>query len=606
MKTLARIMVMALTIVVASCASDNEWEDNWWQQNGTNPMDGAASNVSASIGELTSFTIAVDSTALSETETIPTDDEDYVENNSFGSTISITYSGNTATVSGSVEGVTVTTSGAHVTINSTVKGVNYTLSGTTSNGSFKIYGEKKFQLTLAGVDITNPTGAAINSQCKKRAYVVVKDGTFNRLADGTTYVFMDDEDMKATFFSEGELLFSGKGRLRVYANYKNGITSDDYILVRPGSNIYVSSTAGNAIKANDAVVVRGGVINVETTATAGKGIKSDGYVAIEGGRVTAITTGGGEWDSDDNDVKGAAGIKADSIITINGGDLRLFSSGQGGKGMSGDQTITINDGSVKVITTGAQYVYNRYDTKAKGIKSDGDLTINGGTVAVRTTGGDGSEGLESKSKLTINGGSVESYAYDDAINSVGALVIAGGNVFAYSSSNDGIDSNSTLTIKGGNVIACGTTQPEDGFDCDQNTFTITGGNVVGIGGGTSTPSSSGTQPIIIAGGSNISANTYITLAGSSDANIFAFKVPRAYNSYTLLVSSSSLTKGGKCTIATGATVSGGNDFDGFITGATVNGGTTLYSGTLSNIVTTSNYSSGMGGMGGMPGPGGWH
>jgi len=66
------------------------------------------------------------------------------------------------------------------------------------------------------------------------------------------------------------------------------------------------------------------------------------------------------------------------------------------------------------------------------------------------------------------------------------------------------------------------------------------------------------------------------------------------------VSSPSLTKGGKCTLTTGATVSGGTSFDGLVTGATVSGGTTLASLTLSDIVTKYNFTNSQGG-----GAGGW-
>ena len=45
---------------------------------------------------------------------------------------------------------------------------------------------------------------------------------------------------------------------------------------------------------------------------------------MDGGRVTAITTGGGEYDSDDQDAKGAAGLKADSLIVVNDGGLGHF------------------------------------------------------------------------------------------------------------------------------------------------------------------------------------------------------------------------------------------------------------------------------------------
>ena len=153
----------------------------------------------------------------------------------------------------------------------------------------------------------------------------------------------------------------------------SGIRSDDYLMFRPGNHIYVKATAGNAIKANDAIYIKGGVINVETSAAASKGLSSDGLVQIDGGRTTAITTGTGELDEDGTDVSGCAGVKADSVFVMNGGELYCKSTGAGGKGISTDQTFTLNDGTIKVITTGQQYVYNRLDTSPKGIKSDGAI-----------------------------------------------------------------------------------------------------------------------------------------------------------------------------------------------------------------------------------------
>ena len=598
MKT-TRYLITALLIAgLLSCAEESPFEPDF-NPNGEVPSSPGGGST-ASIGELTSFTIAVDSTALNESETIDPSDEDYIENNTFDNEIKITFNGTQdATVSGEITGVSVAVSGGHVTVVSTVKGVRYTLSGTTGDGSFKLYGENKYALQLNGVSITNPIGAAINSQCKKRGYIQLADGTWNTLQDGSSYDTPADEDMKATLFSEGKLLFSGSGQLKVLANCKGGITSDDYILFRPGNNIYVKNTASNGIKANDAILMRGGVINVECSGVAAKGMKSEGIIQIDGGRFTAITTGTGEWDSDDNDVNGSAGIKCDSTFTISGGTLCLKSTGQGGKGISCDQTMYFDGGTVKVITTGTVYSYGRYSTSPKGIKGDGDIYLAGSDIMVRTTGGENSEGIESKGKLYITDGKVQVYAYDDAINAKGNIAISGGQVFAYATNNDGIDSNSNIAISGGTVLACGTTSPDEGIDCDQNTFTITGGTVLGIGGTTSTPSTSGTtQPVAIVGGSSLTSGTYIALASNDGSNILAFAVPRSYSSYTLLVSAPGMTKGGKCTLTTGATVSGGSNFGGLVTGASVTGGSTLASLTLSNMITTYNFTNTQPGGGG--------
>ncbi len=610
-----RLLIYLMTVgMFAACSTDNGWTDDDWNTPGYNGGTDASNSGTAydsSISELTSFDIAIDETALTETETIPTEEdadnyEDYIENNTFSSEVSIAFDGTSATVSGEVKGVTVTTTGADVVVTSTAKKVKYIVSGTTTNGFLKIYSDNKFALQLNGVDITNPDGAPLNIQSKKRGFIILTDGTVNKLTDGTAYNdATENEDMKAALFSEGKLLFSGKGTLQVNANCKAGIRSDDYVFFRPGNNIYVKATAGNGIKANDAIYIKGGVINVEASATAAKALSCDGLVQIDGGRTTAITTGGGELDEDGTDVTACAGIKADSIIVVNGGTVLCKSTGAGGKGISTDQTLTVNGGTIKVITTGKQYVLNKLDTSPKGIKSDGNMYIKGGDIWVRCSGGEGSEGIESKGTMEISGGNIEAYCYDDAINSAQALTISGGNVFAVGTNNDGIDSNSTITISGGVVIACGTTTPEAGIDCDEHTFAITGGTVIGIGGTTSTPTSSAcSQPVAIVGGNGIASGQFITAADASGNNLLAFKVPMSYSQQgcTLLLSSPKMTKGNAYTISAGATVTNGTDFCGYVTGATVSGGTTLATMTLSQIVNSYNFSGGQGG--GQPGGGG--
>ena len=62
-----------------------------------------------------------------------------------------------------------------------------------------------------------------------------------------------------------------------------------------------------------------------------------------------------------------------------------------------------------------------------------------------------------------------------------------------------------------------------------------------------------------------------------------------------------MTKGNSYIFSLGATVSGGNDFCGYVTDATVSGGSSLATLTLSQMVTTSNFSGSMGGGGMLPG-----
>lgn len=602
-------MVIAAMSLAACSGSDDYVEDDTTIDNNGSNGGGSSGNDGDSYTEsagddLETFDIAFDTSALGETETIPSDDDDYVENSTFSNTISITYSNGSASVSGSVDGVTVATDGADVTVTSTVKKVEYVLSGSCSDGSFKIYSDYKLKLTLNSLNLTNPTGAAINIQSKKRIFVSLADGTANTLTDGTTYNKVDGEDMKACLFSEGQLLFSGSGSLTVNGNYKHGICSDDYILFRPGCNIYVAANEGNGIKANDGVMISGGVLNVSVSGIAAKGISSDGFVAVSGGRTTIVTTGDGEYDSDDNDVSGSACIKADSTMTVSGGILNLKSSGAGGKGISTDMALTISGGSINVLTTGKQYVYGSLDASPKGIKSDADLTITGGAIKVRTSGGEGSEGIESKATMNISGGTIEVSAYDDCLNASDAINISGGEIYAYSSGNDAIDSNGTLSVSGGTIICSGTSAPEGGLDCDNNTFAITGGTIVAMGGENSSPTSSACkQPVLAYGGSG-TAGTYMALLDSSSNPVITFKIPRSYNQMSALISSPLMSQGASYTLSVGGTPSGGTSFHGLLSGNTWSGGTSSTSLTLSSIVTSvGTTNGGQGGGGGQPGGG---
>ena len=496
------------------------------------------------------------------------------------------------------------------------------LSGSASNGSFKVYSDKKFKLTLAGISLTNDSGAAINIQSGKRVFVEVKTETENYLADASSYSTVTGEDEKGCFFSEGQLIFSGTGALTVTGNYKHGICSDDYVRLRSGSNITVASAVKDGIHTNDKIIIgggilkvkasgdgldcekgfiniRGGLIKADISGDASKAVKAETDITLSGGQLILLTSGSGVYE--DNDLSSAAGIKCDGNLVMNGTTLLVKSTGAAGKGINCDGTLSIDNSTVKIITTGKQYVYNRLDSSAKGIKADGNLTINSGTIWVKTPGGEGSEGIESKSTLTVNGGDVSVYSYDDCMNASKSIVINGGNIYCYSSGNDGVDSNGTLTITGGTIVSIGTTSPEEGFDCDQNTFKITGGTILGIGGGTSTPTSSVcTQRTVIYGGSG-SKGTLLSIQGSDQ--VMSYTIPRAYSQMTLLFSSSKLASGTTYTIYTGGSVTGGTEFYGLTVGGTYTTGSQVATFTPSSMVTSvGNVSSGGPGGGG----GGWH
>jgi len=325
--------------------------------------------------------IELDFSALSEAADVPVTDEndstynDYVENTSWDKVIYIDYAGDEATVTGTVSGVIVTASGSHVTVMNLSGPAQFVLSGATSNGSLKLYGDKRNQVLLNGVEITNPSGAAINNQSGKSFYIVLADGTVNTLHDGTQYTMVDEEDQKAALFSEGQIIFSGAGRLNVYAHGRGGIRSDDYIRIRPGVNLYVNSAAQDGLRANDGIIMDGGVVNVETTGLGAKGVRSGGLMEVNGGRMIAIGSGDTRVELTDGvaDTTSCAALYCDSLLLIKGGTLKFKATGDGGKGLNAKQHVTVTGGSFQAVATGTSKL-----KKPKGVKVDGSFSISGG------------------------------------------------------------------------------------------------------------------------------------------------------------------------------------------------------------------------------------
>ena len=581
------MMLLASVVAIAGCSADDPFSDLYNSSNNTwgnnEIVTPGSSGSSSTTGELTTFSVSIDKTTTEPSSTaseyLP-DEEDALENNSFTTEVNIDMS---APVAKTENGVEITVNGGHITANhGSTKNICYVVSGTTSNGSFTVVGDKKYEVKLNGANITNPDSAALNLLSGKRAYIVLADGTSNTLTDGT------GGSQKGALYCKGKLLFNGSGALSVTGNSNNAIHSADYIVFRKGNNIYANSTANHGIKANDGIFINGGVINVEVSAEAAKGINCESNIIVNGGRTTVITTGGGTYDTTDKEAKGAACIKADSAFTINAGELWLKSTGSGGKGINVDTEANFTGGNVYIVTEGGQYKSNNDTSSPKGIKADGNINISGGNIWVRTSGYNG-EGIETKSTMNISGGQVACYAYDDAINSKGDMTISGGYVYAQGKNNDGLDANGNLYIKGGLVYAICSGSPEVAIDANTEggkKLYLSGGTVVAIGGLES--GSSLTQSCYQA--SSWSKNTWYTM--TYDSNTFSFKTPSSGGS-GLVVSATSTP-----TLASGTSVSGGSEIFGGIgiMSGTVSGGTS---------VSLSSYSGGSS-MGGGMGPGGWH
>ena len=149
------MMLMASLVVLTCCSAEDPLSDFYndpqeeWNQSGSLVPGNNGSGSSATTGALATFNVNVDQTTAEPTsaasEYFP-EDEDALENNDFKTEVSIDLSN---PVAKSESGVEVTVKGGHVTANhGSAKGICYVLSGTTTNGSFTVVGDKKYEVKL--------------------------------------------------------------------------------------------------------------------------------------------------------------------------------------------------------------------------------------------------------------------------------------------------------------------------------------------------------------------------------------------------------------------------------------------------------------------------
>lgn len=572
---------------------------------------------------------------LSEIDEMTVDETEVTDN-----AVSICYDGTAATVSvaGNVaQYVEAIVSGAHVSIVQSLAAssedveepeeITYILSGQTTDGEFSLTGSYKCTLSLAGLSLTNPSGAAINIANGKRIKISAKKNTENTLTDGT------GGSQTGCIYSKGQIHLQGNGTLNVVGKTKHAIKSGDYIAIK-NLTLNITGAVADGISCNEYflmesgsvsisgvgddgiqcdldgttstgetadhededsgnIYIEGGTLKVAATATASKGIKATGVLNInENSEATTvtITNSGGADTSDETDISSSACLKSDKAIVIAGGTLTLTNTGQGGRAINSDGTLTISGGTINAQAQGSNYGSSgggggpggggrpgggggwpggggssSPHKYAKGVKADGNITISGGTLNVYSKN---HEGMESKGTITVSGGEVYAEAGDDAINAASHLTISGGRVCGYSTGNDGLDSNGNMYIKGGLVYGICKGSPEVALDANTEggyKLYLTGGTLIAIGGIEN--GSSLTQSCYQA--SSWTKNNWYALTVGDET--VAFKTPASGGS-GIVVSGAS-----KPSMKSGVTVSGGTSiFGGMgLLDGTVSGGSTV-------------------------------
>ena len=221
------------------------------------------------------------------------------------------------------------------------QGGKYRFSGSLEVG--QIYVDtadgKDVVLCLAGVKISNSTGAAVYIKNSEHTTICLEDGTENILQSGekanaeilehtANSENMENvanlenaenkEEMsseKAAVYARDDLSITGEGILKVYSYLQNGIHTTNHLTIDSGTICVEAANVG--IKGKDSVTITGGDFSI---ISGGDGIKSNDTTSEEYGR---ISISGGTFLIE----SGGDGIQAETVLDISGGNFTITSGG---------------------------------------------------------------------------------------------------------------------------------------------------------------------------------------------------------------------------------------------------------------------------------------
>lgn len=287
----------------------------------------------------------------------------------------------------------------------------YRVSGSTENGSLLLQGSYKLRLELAGCNIVNPTGAAIDVECGKRIAVVLTDGMYNYLEDG------QGGSQKAALYFSGHPEFQGAGSLEVLGQTKHAISAKEYIELKEdlgdlrvlgavsdgihcgkgkkgnennyfemkGGEVSIQDVGSDCIDADDygCVKLKGGFLSLVVSAKEGAGIKCDSLFSIKNNAILSMYMNGED----------AEGIRCNYDARFEGGELVVQNAGAGAKAIklkqkaATDPTATVVDGgwahfngtALDIVLEGANSISG---DRCMAISVDRDMTLSAGTIQI--------------------------------------------------------------------------------------------------------------------------------------------------------------------------------------------------------------------------------
>lgn len=343
------------------------------------------------------------------------------------------------------DGLTIECSGNHVKVVSHCDFVtDVEIAGQATDASILIEADQPIRLHLNGVTLASSRPSVI-TLAKASAATILIEGE-NTLRQSASE--LDRDTPQATISADGHLTFAGSGTLSIVTDGK----------------------AGRSLNAGS-VSIEGGALTIDNSS---RGIKGSGVIYSP------------------------IAVWADEAFEISRGRLSIHASREAGKGIvcQGAVTIGSDDAAyspeIDIHCTGKTLYAPGSDghTLTEGcpaILTPGSISIRSGSISIETAD-NASQGCKAGERIDIGGGRLFMHCYDDCLNSAGPITFAGGTSVCCSTGDDAIDSDygepGAIVIDGGNLFAYTTQGPsEEALDCDDNRrILLRRGTVVTFGG----------------------------------------------------------------------------------------------------------------------------
>ena len=327
-----------------------------------------------------------------------------------------------------LNGSSISASSDSVQINGTTailtEEATYIVSGTLDDGMLVVDADEaaKLQIVLDNASITSSTSAALYVLEADKVFVTLAEGSQNALANGGSFVAIDDSDIDGAVYSKQDLTFNGSGALTVTSPAGHGIVGNDDLVLAGGT--YTVTSASHGLNANDSVRITG---ETDLTLDAGKdGIHAEnnddaslGFVYISGGTFAIEAEGDG--------------ISAGAYLQITDGAYDLLAGGGSVNGESQSSTSWGGFRGGPMETASSAGETSESSTSMKGLKAVSSLVISGGAFTIDAA----DDAVHSNAGMTVSGGTIdisESYEGLEALH----LDIQGGEI-SLVSRDDGLN-----------------------------------------------------------------------------------------------------------------------------------------------------------------------